>query len=48
MLFRSAVKALQLLERKGQVDPGTTAAAIDRYELHDPSKGTSGNAGGDA
>ncbi|WP_236683576.1 pyruvate dehydrogenase (acetyl-transferring), homodimeric type [Demequina aurantiaca] len=43
-----AVKALQLLERKGQVEAGTTAAAIDRYELHDPSKGTSGNAGGDA
>lgn len=42
------VKALQLLERKGQIAEGTTAAAIERYELHDPSKGTSGNAGGDA
>jgi len=42
------VRVLQLLERRGEVQPGTFAEAIRRYELHDVRKGTSGNAGGDA
>lgn len=44
----TAVKVLQQLERAGQVAPGTTAQAIAKYDLHDVTKGTSGNAGGDA
>jgi len=44
----TAVRVLQQLERRGEVPAGTTAAAIERYELHDVTKGTSGNAGGDA
>ncbi|WP_236683321.1 pyruvate dehydrogenase (acetyl-transferring), homodimeric type [Demequina sediminicola] len=44
----TAAKVLQQLERKGQVPAGSTADAINRYELHDVRKGTSGNAGGDA
>jgi len=39
---------LQQLERQGKVEPGTYAGAVQRYELHDVRKGTSGNAGGDA
>jgi len=44
----TAVRVLQQLERRGEVAAGTTAAAIERYELHDVRKGTSGNAGGDS
>ena len=44
----TAVRVLQQLERRGEVPAGTTAQAIQRYELHDVTKGTSGNAGGDA
>ncbi|MDN4478525.1 pyruvate dehydrogenase (acetyl-transferring), homodimeric type [Demequina sp. SYSU T00039] len=44
----TAVRVLQQLERRGEVQPGTYAEAIRRYELHDVRKGTSGNAGGDA
>jgi len=44
----TAVKVLQQLARRGEVDPGVVAAAIAKYELHDVTKGTSGNSGGDA
>ncbi len=44
----TAVRVLQQLEKRGEVPGGTTAQAIDRYELHDVRKGASGNAGGDA
>jgi len=44
----TAVRVLQQLERQGKVEPGTYAGAVQRYELHDVRKGTSGNAGGDA
>ena len=44
----TAVKVLQMLERRGEVAAGTAAQALHRYEIHDVSKGTSGNAGGDA
>jgi len=43
-----AVKALQMLERQGKVAAGSFAQALTRYEIHDVTKGTSGNAGGDA
>ena len=44
----TACRVLFALEKRGEVAPGTTAAAIAKYELHDVRKGTSGNAGGDA
>ncbi len=44
----TAVRVLQQFERRGEVERGTTAQAIERYELHDVTKGTSGNAGGEA
>ena len=44
----TACRVLYSLERRGQVPQGTTAAAIEKYELHDVRKGTSGNAGGDS
>ena len=44
----TAARVLQRLERKGEVPAGTTARAIERYELHDVTKGTSGNSGGDS
>ena len=43
-----AVRVLQQLARRGEIAPHLVKDAIDRYELHDVSKGTSGNAGGDA
>jgi pyruvate dehydrogenase E1 component len=44
----TAVKALQMLERRGEVPQGTFAQALARYEIHDVTKGASGNSGGDA
>ncbi|WP_234998720.1 pyruvate dehydrogenase (acetyl-transferring), homodimeric type [Demequina sp. NBRC 110057] len=44
----TAVKVLQRLAAAGQVDRHLVQDAINRYELHDVRKGTSGNAGGDA
>ena len=44
----TACRVLYSLEKRGEVAPGTTAAAIAKYELHDVRKGTSGNAGGDS
>ncbi len=44
----TAVRVLQQLERRGDVERGTTARAIERYDLHDVTKGTTGNAGGEA
>jgi pyruvate dehydrogenase E1 component len=44
----TAARVLQQLERKGAVPAGTTARAIERYELHDVRKGNSGNSGGDS
>ena len=43
-----AVKAIQLLEREGKVEPGTTAEAIRRYDLLNVNAGQSGNDGGEA
>jgi len=44
----TACRVLYALERRGEVPAGTTAAAIEKYQLHDVRKGTSGNAGGDS
>ncbi|MFV0285336.1 MAG: pyruvate dehydrogenase (acetyl-transferring), homodimeric type [Demequina sp.] len=44
----TAVKVLQRLAAAGQIDRHLVQDAINRYELHDVRKGTSGNAGGDA
>jgi len=44
----TAVRVLQQLEKRGDVPAGTWAKAIEKYELHDVTKGTSGNAGGDS
>ncbi|WP_210604778.1 pyruvate dehydrogenase (acetyl-transferring), homodimeric type [Brevibacterium oceani] len=42
------VRTLQLLARRGEIDPGTPAEAARRYELNDVNAGTSGMAGGDS
>ena len=41
-------RVLQSLEKRGEVPEGTTAKAIGKYELHDVTKGASGNSGGDS
>ena len=43
-----AVRVLEQLAARGEVDANAPQAAIDRYKLHDVTAGTSGNAGGDA
>ena len=44
----TATRVVRSLEDRGELPAGSTAAAIEKYELHDVTKGTSGNAGGDA
>jgi pyruvate dehydrogenase E1 component len=43
-----AVRVLEQLAARGEVDATVPQAAIDRYRLLDVTAGTSGNAGGDA
>ena len=43
-----AVKALQMLADRGQIDPTVPAEAAERYRLLDVNAGASGNEGGDA
>ena len=43
-----AVRALQLLAERGEVDPSVPREAAERYRLHDVTAGTSGNAGGES
>ncbi|GAA1145585.1 pyruvate dehydrogenase (acetyl-transferring), homodimeric type [Ornithinicoccus hortensis] len=43
-----AVKALQMLVDRGELDPSVAQEAYDKYRLDDVTAGTSGNAGGDA
>jgi pyruvate dehydrogenase E1 component len=43
-----AVRALQQLVERGELDRSVLQLAIDRYRLHDVSAGTSGTAGGEA
>ena len=42
------VRALESLVARGQLDRGVPQQAIDRYNLHDVTAGTSGNAGGES
>jgi len=42
------VRTLQSLARRGQIDPGLVAEAIERYRLHDVTAGTTGSAGGES
>lgn len=43
-----AVRVLEQLAARGEIDANVPQAAIDRYRLLDVTAGTSGNAGGDA
>jgi pyruvate dehydrogenase E1 component len=43
-----AVRALQQLVERGELDHSVLQKAIDRYQLHDVRAGTSGTAGGEA
>jgi len=43
-----AVRVLEQLAARGEIDAAMPQAAIDRYRLLDVTAGTSGNAGGDA
>ena len=42
------VRTLQALAKRGEVDPSVVQQAIDRYQLHDVTAGTSGSAGGES
>ncbi|WP_423917357.1 pyruvate dehydrogenase (acetyl-transferring), homodimeric type [Frigoribacterium sp. 2-23] len=42
------VRTLQALARRGEVEAGVVQQAIDRYQLHDVTAGTSGTAGGES
>lgn len=42
------VRTLQMLGRRGDVDAGLAAAAIEKYSLHDVTAGTTGSAGGES
>uniref|UniRef100_UPI0036DDEF98 pyruvate dehydrogenase (acetyl-transferring), homodimeric type n=1 Tax=Lysobacter korlensis TaxID=553636 RepID=UPI0036DDEF98 len=43
-----AVRALEQLVQRGQMDPSVPAQAIERYRLHDVTAGTTGSAGGES
>ena len=42
------VRVLEQLVARGEIDPSVPQMAIDRYQLHDVTAGTSGNAGGES
>jgi len=42
------VRTLQSLARRGEIDPSAVAQAIEKYQLHDVTAGTSGSAGGES
>jgi pyruvate dehydrogenase E1 component len=42
------VRTLQSLARRGEIDPSAVAQAIEKYQLHDVTAGTSGAAGGES
>ncbi|KQQ10804.1 MULTISPECIES: pyruvate dehydrogenase (acetyl-transferring), homodimeric type [Rathayibacter] len=42
------VRTLQLLAKRGEVDPSLSVQAIEKYRLHDVNAGTTGNAGGES
>ncbi|MDO5627620.1 MAG: pyruvate dehydrogenase (acetyl-transferring), homodimeric type [Mobilicoccus sp.] len=41
-------KVLQMLAERGEVEDSVPVAALKKYQLHDPSAGSSGNAGGES
>ena len=43
-----AVRVLEQLVARGEIDQSVPQMAIDRYKLHDVTAGTSGNAGGES
>ncbi len=43
-----AVKALQMLADRGEIEPDKVSDAFDKYKIDDVNAGTSGTAGGDA
>jgi len=42
------VRALQMLARRGEIDPSVARDAAEKYRLLDVTAGTSGNAGGES
>lgn len=42
------VRTLQMLAKRGEVDPSLAVQAIEKYRLHDVNAGTTGNAGGES
>ena len=42
------VRALQLLAKRGEIDPSVPREAAERYRLLDVTAGTTGNAGGES
>lgn len=42
------VRTLQSLARRGEIDPSAVSQAIEKYQLHDVTAGTSGSAGGES
>ena len=42
------VRALEALVERGEMDTGSPATAIEKYQLHDVTAGASGNAGGES
>ncbi|MBX3309305.1 MAG: pyruvate dehydrogenase (acetyl-transferring), homodimeric type [Cryobacterium sp.] len=42
------VRTLEALARQGRLDPSLAQQAIDRYQLHDVTAGTTGSAGGES
>ena len=42
-----AIKTLQTLARRGEIDPAVVGQAIAKYDLYNVNAGTSGNEGGD-
>ena len=42
------VRTLQSLARRGEIDPSAVVQAIEKYQLHDVTAGTSGSAGGES
>ena len=43
-----AVRALQMLAERGEIDPSVAREAAEHYRLHDVTAGTTGNAGGES
>ncbi|WP_341954676.1 pyruvate dehydrogenase (acetyl-transferring), homodimeric type [Salinibacterium sp. TMP30] len=42
------VRTLELLVKRGEMDPAVPAQAIEKYSIHDVNEGTTGSAGGES